>query len=90
MEDCIKLATKIVAKLSPSLRYRLKSEKLLDHHHDEHMTSKRFSRDVVNKYLNLMKPKGSKQGDEKVSCQEQSSFFIFSERRKTGGENHRF
>ncbi|PWA55615.1 hypothetical protein CTI12_AA378550 [Artemisia annua] len=64
-----------------SLRHKLKSEKLLDHHqHDEHMTSKRFSKDVVHKYLNLIKPKGSKRGNDKVRCSEQSQF-MFSPRK---------
>nr|GEX39484.1 probable membrane-associated kinase regulator 2 [Tanacetum cinerariifolium] len=60
-----------------SLRHKLKTEKLLD----EHMTSKRFSKDVVNKYLNLIKPKGLKRGNDKVRCSEQSHQFMFSPRK---------
>nr|GEU79599.1 probable membrane-associated kinase regulator 2 [Tanacetum cinerariifolium] len=45
------------------------------------MTSKRFSKDVVNKYLNLIKPKGLKRGNDKVRCSEQSHQFMFSPRK---------
>ncbi|KAI3757687.1 hypothetical protein L6452_05230 [Arctium lappa] len=59
-------------KRDNSLRQKLKTEKLLD---NDQMLSKRFSKDVVNKYLNLMKPsyvKVSKRNNEKSSLSEKS------------------
>lgn len=61
-------------KRDNSLRHRLRSEKFLDH---DQMPSKRFSKDVVNKYLNLIKPlyiKVSKKSNEKVRMPDHTSF----------------
>ncbi|KAJ9545740.1 hypothetical protein OSB04_025447 [Centaurea solstitialis] len=57
-------------KRDTSLRQKLKTEKLLDNNNSDQMPSKRFSKDVVNKYLNLMKPK--RNFNEKSSLSEKS------------------
>ncbi|KVI07112.1 probable membrane-associated kinase regulator 2 [Cynara cardunculus var. scolymus] len=59
-------------KRDNSLRQKLRTEKLLE---NDQMPSKRFSKDVVNKYLNLMKPsyvKVSKRNNEKSNLSEKS------------------
>ncbi|KAL7584228.1 probable membrane-associated kinase regulator 2 [Lactuca sativa] len=59
-------------KRDNSLRHKLQTEKLLD---SDQVPSKRFSKDVVNKYLNLIKPsyvKVSKRNNEKSRLQEKS------------------
>ncbi|KAL7612280.1 probable membrane-associated kinase regulator 2 [Lactuca sativa] len=61
-------------KRDNSFRNKLRSEKFLDH---DQMSSKRFSKDVVHKYLNLIKPlyiKVSKKSNDKVKSPDQTSF----------------
>ncbi|KVI10156.1 probable membrane-associated kinase regulator 2 [Cynara cardunculus var. scolymus] len=59
-------------KRDNSLRNKMRSEKFLEH---DQMPSKRFSKDVVHKYLNLIKPlyiKVSKRSNEKVRFSDHS------------------
>ncbi|PWA79353.1 hypothetical protein CTI12_AA208940 [Artemisia annua] len=55
-------------KRDNSLRYKLNTEKLLEN--NDQVSSKRFSKDVVNKYLNKMKP--ARKTNEKSRFSEKS------------------
>ncbi|KAI3762498.1 hypothetical protein L1987_52928 [Smallanthus sonchifolius] len=57
-------------KRDNSLRHKLMTEKLLE---QDQTPSKRFSKDVVSKYLNLMKPSVSKRSSEKSRLSERST-----------------
>lgn len=77
-----------------SLRCKLRTEKLLDNNNDQ-ISSKRFSKEVVNKYLNLIKPlKVSKKSNEKSRFSESEksttpssspASSLFSPKRSGGG-----
>ncbi|KAD6796466.1 hypothetical protein R6Q59_019752 [Mikania micrantha] len=79
-------------KRDNSLRHKLITEKLLE---AEQTPSKRFSKDVVNKYLNKMKPSVSRRSTEKSRLSEKSvtpssspASSVFSPRKddkKSGG-----
>ncbi|KAD2126024.1 hypothetical protein R6Q59_007090 [Mikania micrantha] len=67
-----KIEPNSILKRDNSLRQQLKTEKLLE---NEQTPSKRFSKDVVNKYLNLIKPayvRVSKRSTEKSRSPEKS------------------
>ncbi|KAM0039057.1 putative membrane-associated kinase regulator [Helianthus debilis subsp. tardiflorus] len=80
-------------KRDNSLRHQLMNEKNLEQH--DQVSSKRFSKDVINKYLNLMKPtKVSKRGekprllDSSVTPSASPASSVYSPRkdeRKSGG-----
>ncbi|PWA79351.1 hypothetical protein CTI12_AA208920 [Artemisia annua] len=57
-----------IEKTQPNLRYKLNTEKLLEN--NDQVSSKRFSKDVVNKYLNKMKP--ARKSNEKSRFSEKS------------------
>ncbi|GKB55807.1 hypothetical protein Tco_0911993, partial [Tanacetum coccineum] len=66
--EAVEVKIGALLKRDNSLRYKLNTEKLLEN--NDQNSSKRFSKDVVNKYLNKMKP--ARKSNEKSRFSEKS------------------